>query len=108
MNRVYEDFLRLIKSAIQNIPISSIEQDNFDAWVNIAKKHRITTMFYYGVVNSGLFSLTSPPIKELFRSCCADLVVHERQMHDLNRITQAFDANGIEIPFPQIDVHVSQ
>lgn len=96
MNRVYADFLQLIKSAIQNIPISSIDQSNLDTWVHIAKKHRITTLFYYGVVNSGCFPLTDPKIKPLFQAACADLVVHERQMHDLNRITQAFDVNGID------------
>lgn len=96
MNRVYADFLQLIKSAIQNIPIPSLDLSNFDAWVHIAKKHRITTMLYYGLVHSGRFSPTDPKIKPLFQAACADLVVHERQMHDLNRITQAFDANGID------------
>ena len=96
MNQVYADFLQLLKSAIQNIPISSIDQSHFDTWVHIANKHRITTLFYYGVVHSGLFSPSDPRLKPLFHAACGDLLVHERQFSELARITAAFDANGID------------
>jgi len=96
MNRVYADFLQIVKSAIQHIPIPSADLSNFDVWVNIAQQHRITTLFYYGVVNSGLFAPADPKIKPLFREACTDLVIHERQIHELNRITHAFDESGID------------
>ena len=53
-------------------------------------------MFYYGVIHSGLFSSSDPQLKPLLHASCADLVVHERQMHELNRITAAFDAHAID------------
>ena len=96
MNQVYADFLQLIKSAIQNIPIPSADLSNFEAWVNIAQKHRVATLFYYGVINSGLFSPEDPKLKPLFHAACNDLIIHERQIHELNRITAAFDANAID------------
>ncbi len=96
MNQVYADFLQIVKSAIQNIPIASADLSNFEAWVNIAQKHRVTTLFYYGVVNSGLLPSSDPRMKPLLRVACNDLVIHERQIHELNRITNAFDMNGID------------
>ncbi len=95
MDKIHFEFLQILKSALENTNYNLSETYNFEQCLRIAKKHRITTMFYYGLINSGV-SPQDPKVQTLFDSACRDVVTNERQKYEMSRIIAAFDEHKID------------
>ena len=95
MDKLHADFLQIIKSALEASHAPLAETWNLDELYKIAQRHRITTMFYYGLIHSGLSSQDSF-MQSLFGSVCYDVITSETQKHELRRIVAAFDEHQID------------
>lgn len=95
MNKTHSDFLQIIKNALENTSYPLSETFNYEECHQIAKRHKITAMFYYGLINSGV-SATDREMQALFDSTCRDVVKNERYKHEISSISSAFDEHKID------------
>lgn len=95
MDKIHSDFLHILKNALENTSYSIPETYNYEQGIRIAKKHKISAMFYYGLINSGV-SAEDSKMQTLFNSTCKDVVTNERQKYELSRIAAAFEEHKIE------------
>lgn len=87
--------IALVKSAITGE--KQVLPPNFDIidTVEIARKHQILPIIYYGALNCGVDG-DSPTMQEMFNAVCKSMLISQRQMAAIKRISDAFDENGIE------------
>ncbi len=87
--------IALVKSAITGEKqVLPQDFDIIDA-VEIARKHQIIPLIYYGALNCGInddFSAMS----EMFNAVCKCILISQRQMAAIKRISAAFEDNGID------------
>lgn len=85
----YNDIILIIRSAISGRPASISENPDIEKIADIAGQHQISGLVYYGAVQCGV-PQNDPGMKKLFALLCIDIVNHERQLRDINRVTEAF------------------
>ena len=95
MDKLQYSFLQIIRSAINQSKIELDENIDLDKLISIAKRHRITTMFFYGLINSG-FNANDSKLQDLFMQACRDVVINERQQSELSKIIQSFEESNID------------
>lgn len=87
--------LTLVKSAIMGEELSLPEETNIDYALQIAKKHNIAALIYYGAFNCGI-DKDLPPMKELFLAVYKNIVMSETQIFEIDKLKKAFDNNAID------------
>lgn len=94
-NSLKKDIFTLVKSALlgEKLPLS--EDFSIEEAAEIAKKHKIASIIYYGAINCGV-DTNLEPMQELFMLSCRSMVISERQSHVITRLCSAFEENGID------------
>ena len=95
MDNLKLGILSIIKSALTGEKQDLPEDFDLTEAVEVAKKHSIIPIFYYGALNCGIDS-SNPLMQQLFMSTCQIIAMSERQMFFLNEIFDNFDKSGIE------------
>lgn len=62
--------------------------------LTVAQKHNIAAILYYGALNSGV-AADSPAMQALFASTCRSMVLSQRQIYELDRLTAVFEEEQI-------------
>ncbi len=94
MDCMQQGVLRLVYSAVSGEAMSLPEDFDLEQALPLIKKHQLGNLIYYGAVNCGMDS-KSPVMQELFTVTYKSMIVDERQRAQLQKLTAAFDANGI-------------
>jgi len=68
---------------------------NLQVLVDVAQKHKIVPMIYYGALNCGI-SGSEPLMQQLFITTCRYIAVSQQQTYCLDQMFSAFDDKGIE------------
>lgn len=89
------DFLGLLKSALQNENYSLSEKFNIEQATNLASKHRILPLFYYGAAKCGV-SKDSELMRKLFAATIKYAAISVAQMKQVNDLFSAFDDAGVD------------
>lgn len=95
MNNTYKSVIGIIYSAVTGEKRVIPGDFNLSDGIKIAKRHRIETMFYYGLINCGV-SKDDPFMQSLFVSVCKNYAISEQQMLALDELFGAFDQKNIE------------
>lgn len=95
MNEEQRGIINLVKSALTGTAISVDENLDFNNAIKIAVKNGITTLIYYGALNSGI-STEKPHMQRLFVYTCKNVVVSEQQHFEVLNILKQFDQSDIE------------
>ena len=85
----------LIKSAVSGKACVLPEGFELKEAAEYAAKSQISSMLYYGAVNCGI-SQESEVMRALFLQTCSAVALSEQQAFEFNKITGAFNENGIE------------
>jgi len=95
MDIMQQGVITLLKSAVTGEKLDLPRGfDLAQAYPRI-RAHHMTTLVYTGAVNCGI-DRRLPVMQQLFQGYCRALQVCECQMHALNRVFAAFDAEGID------------
>ena len=95
MDKLQKVVLNVIKAALKQQESQLNDNFDFDKVFSIAKKHQITVMVYYGLINCGVDS-NSPVMQKLFMHTCQNVAVSGQQMYAIDQIFSAFDENQID------------
>lgn len=95
MESFQKDIIGIVKAALLNEKYSLSEDFDLDSALQLAKKHGIVVMFYYGLLNCGVDE-SLPIMQNLFMLTCHNVAVSERQMYAVNEIFSAFDEAEID------------
>ncbi len=93
-----QGILTLIKSALTGEKLPLPEEFNIEFALQIAKKHQIYGLIYYGAFNCGI-DKKLPQMQELFISVYKNLVISEGQVYEIKNIVKAFDESEIDYMF---------
>ena len=80
-----QGIIALIKSGLTGKKNVLPENFEFDKAIEIAKKHQISSILYYGALNCRV-SQELPEMQKLFLSVCQNIACSEQQMHEINNI----------------------
>ena len=94
MNLLQRGVLTLIKSALLNEQFSMPEEFELESVIDVANKHKILPIIYYGAVNC--YGNSNPIVQKMFMDCCKYIVVSERQKFLLSELYTVFDNNNID------------
>lgn len=95
MDSLQRGLINIIGSALSGRQNILPDDFDFNKAVQIAKKHQIVPIVYYGAIKCGI-SESEPLMQELFVLTCQYISVSEKQMYELNRIFDAFDNAKID------------
>ena len=87
--------LLLVKSAITGEALALPADFDLTAAFALAKKHGITSLLYYGALFCGT-DAADPAMQAQFPRVLTEIAVCEKQMAEICRLTDAFDARGID------------
>lgn len=94
MNDLQRGVIKIVHSALTGEKASLPNNFNFSEGVEIARKHKIEVIFYYGALNCG-FKKDELLMQELFMIVCGNIAVSEQQMYAVKEIFSAFDEKKI-------------
>lgn len=95
MNNQQIGLLSLIRSALTQIPAVLPEDFSLKDNLQLAIRHHLAVMVYYGAFHSG-FDAHSPEMQTLFVEVCRAVSVNENQTYALKALYAAFEKNGID------------
>ena len=95
MNITQQGVITLLKSAVRQQALPLPAGFDLEQAYPELKKHHMSSVLLEGAVLCGIPQDT-PFMQRLLQSSCKALVVSERQMRLTRRISEAFDANGID------------
>lgn len=95
MNNLQRGVINIVCSALTGKKVSLPEDFSLSDGLEIARKHKIEVLFYYGALNCG-FSQEEPLMQELFMLVCGNIAVNEQQMYAVKEIFSAFDEQKID------------
>lgn len=95
MNTLQQGVITLMKSALTQESLPMPADFDMEQAAEAMRKHHMVTILYDGAVRCGI-SRQLPVMKELFQNYCRALQRSEGQMRDVQRIEEAFEANGID------------
>lgn len=95
MDNFQKDFIRIIQSAFTKTQYVPSPDFDWDKATEVARKHNVVAIFYYGAVNCGISS-ECVQMQELFTWTCRSLAVSHRQIYEIEKIIDMFECEGIE------------
>ena len=90
-----ELIITLVRSALKGEKYDYNCDFDYDYILRIAKDHQMYSMLYTGAVNLGA-DKKAPQMRALFDRVCKSIMISDRQLHQANRIMNAFEDNGID------------
>lgn len=85
----------LIRSAITGEKCTIPSGFDWNKTIDIAQKHQITALVYYGVVNSG-FNVDNSLMQYMLMSTYAQTALSEHQLHEIDIVCDAFENAKID------------
>ncbi len=95
MDALTKGVIELVCSAVTTKKAVLPDDFDWDAAADIAKKHQIAALMYYGAVNSG-YKNDNPARQFLFMATYAQTSLSEYQLSEINKVCRAFDENSID------------
>lgn len=95
MNTLQRGMINLLKSAITGQACPLPADFDLEAAYPQLRHHQIDTLLFEGAVRCGI-PRELPIMRQLMQKYCAVLLKSEGQIRDLNRVTAAFEENGID------------
>ena len=95
MNQTQKGIISLIKSAILQTSQELPDQFDLESAYALVKKHHMSALIFEGALQCGV-DPKSEIMMKLFRMSMLSLRTSKMQMGQVEKITQAFDANGID------------
>ena len=95
MNNLQKDIIKLVRSALTGEKYELSEEFELQKVFEIAKRHAITTMVYYGAINCGV-DTNDALMQQMFFMTCKSIAYNELQMHEIGKIFDVFDNNCID------------
>lgn len=71
------------------------EEIDLQMLIDVAQKHKIVPMIYYGALNCGIAD-SDPLMQQLFMGTCRSIAISQQQTFCLNEILKSFNENGVE------------
>ena len=94
MNMTHEGIIKLLRSAITGEHLPLPEDFSLEQAFEILRKQSMVPLAYQGAINCGV-GKDHPLMQKMLMLCYQNLMRHERQMHAVNQVFAAFEANGI-------------
>lgn len=94
MLKHYLDFFKILDYAIQNIEGDLPKGFDVAEGLELAKRHRVVSMYFYGLINCG-YKRVDPFMQNAFADVCTEVLIDERQRYELSRIEEVFAQNNI-------------
>ena len=95
MEKFQKECIGLIKAAFVDQPIELSFDFDWEKVVEIAKKHNIASILFYGAIGCNVPE-GNPSMQELQRLTLQNVMVSLRQMHEIERIELAFQKEKID------------
>ena len=95
LNSKIELIIALTRSALKGEKYEHDREFPYDFILKVATLHQMYSMLYAGALNLGA-DKNVPQMKALFDRVCKSIIVSDRQLHQINRILDAFENNGID------------
>lgn len=95
MNVQQRGIITLIKSAIDGCAYQLPTEFDLENAVQVAIKHRIIALIYYGALNCGI-GKDCGEMQILFRYVVSIMGINAQQNYEINRVCSAFDENRID------------
>lgn len=95
MKKIQNDIIKLIKSSLTGEPEDVSEDIDIGEVLNIATRHGIYAVIYYGALECGIDSKCSE-MPALFAYTCKCISRNANQEHAMSGLFNEFDKNGIE------------
>lgn len=95
MKKIQDDIIKLIKSSLTGKPEDISKDIDIGKVLNIAVKHGIYAIIYYGALNCGIDSECSE-MQALFAYTCKCISRNVNQEYEISALLKEFDKNGIE------------
>ena len=90
MDNIQKVVLNIVKASLKNEKLELSQEVDLNEVFRIAKKHQITVMMYYGLINCGV-DQSNPVMQQLFMFTCQNVATSEQQMYALGQIFSEFD-----------------
>ncbi|MBO4467734.1 MAG: nucleotidyltransferase family protein [Clostridia bacterium] len=104
MTSLQKGIINIIRSALTGKKFDLPDDFSLKDALDIAKKHQIINLFYYGAVNCGI-DPNDPLMLGVFNTVCSNISRNERQTYEYNGISGAFEKNGIDyLPLKGLDI----
>ena len=87
--------LSLICSAVEGQGRKLTGEVRLEQVISTVRRHQLENLVYYGAINCGM-DTKSPVMQKLFAQTCKYVMADHLQMHGIQRLLEAFAANGIE------------
>lgn len=87
-------FINLVKAGLCGIKTEVPPNFNLESFYNLSTAHRISNLCYHGVVLSGVDE-NKPIIQKLYKCAVAELMFHEKQSAEQEKLFSAFEKNQI-------------
>ncbi len=95
MTESQQGILAILHGALTDTAYTLADGFDIEAAAKVARKHRITTLFYYGAIKGGV-SAQTPLMQNLFMTAMQDVVINENQQYELGRLFATFDGHAID------------
>ena len=95
MNNLQKSVITLLHSALTGEKKSLSNEIDLNAVYDIAKKHGIGSMIYYGAINCGIKQDT-PVMQNAFLITCSMISRNARQSFEIDSLFAKFDEAGVE------------
>lgn len=95
MDSFQKDITGIIRAALVNEKYELSADFELEKALELAKKHGIAVMLYYGLLNCGV-DQSSSVMQQLFMMTCRNIAVSEQQMYFLGQIFSEFDNNQVD------------
>lgn len=95
MKKIQDDIIKLIKSSLTGKAEVISEDIDIGKVLNIALKHGIYAIIYYGALNCGIDGECSE-MQVLFAYTCKCISRNANQEYEISALLKEFDKNGIE------------
>lgn len=87
--------IQIIKCAITGEKQELPEGFDMEAAANVAKRHQISALVYYGALNCGV-NQSLPAMQKLFTETCCHISISAQQLFSVNAIFDRFNGSKIE------------
>lgn len=95
MEKFYNDCVALIRAALTDKPASICAEFDWEQATELARKHNIAAVLFYGATKSGI-SQESPALQKLYQMTMHSTIASMQQMYEIERLQQTFEDAGID------------
>lgn len=94
MEQFQREFINIVKASFSGKKENISAEFDLERAVELAKKHNIAPVLYYGAINCGIPQETKP-MQELHQLTLRSIMVSARQTYEIEQLKKAFEAENI-------------